>query len=57
MKKYEVTIQLSLCRVVVEVEVEDSATEREIEFAADAKIQNELNYSKLDSYREISEFS
>ncbi len=53
MKKYEVSLQISLCKITVEVEVEDDATEREIEFAADAKVQDELNYSKLDYYREI----
>lgn len=56
MKKYEVVIQLNLCRVTVEVEVKDDATEKEIEWAADCRVQEELNYSKIDTYREINEF-
>ena len=53
MKKYEVVLQISLCTITVEVEVSDDDTEREIELAADAKVQDELNSSKLDYYREI----
>ena len=57
MKKYEVVLQLSLCKVTVEVEVEDDATKKEIEWAADCKVQEELNDSKLDTYKEIQEMS
>lgn len=55
MKKYEVTLQLLSSTVTVEVEVFEGATERDIEFAADAQVQKELNLSKIDSFREIKD--
>lgn len=55
MKKYEVTLQLLSSKVTVEVEVDEGATELEIEWAADAQVQKELNLSKIDSFREIKD--
>ena len=52
---YEVTIQLDCGKITVEVDVLKEFDESVLQFAAEAEIQKQLNYSKLDSYRKIKD--
>ena len=52
-EKYEVTLAFPLGELSVEVEVKEGAYEREIEFAAEAEVQSQLNYCKLSEYKKL----